>query len=172
MSGESTPRDLATREELERVFGATARCSGCGAAVEHYRIMALFFHQTAAVRAYCRVCYPSATEGEYHARGDGMMLDYATFASRFGPPGPPPPPVSPADRVLLALVSDASLATLAPANEAFARKRGRAPYAISAGFVIGGTPRAATFALAVDGGVERLAGDPDACARVRAAAGR
>jgi hypothetical protein len=170
VSGESTPREVATREPLERAFGATARCSGCGAEVEQYRVMALFFHETAIVRAYCRVCYSSAVEGDYHARGEHLRLDYDAFAARFGPPGPPPPPVSPADRVLLALVDDDSLASLAPANEAFARKRGRAPYAIRAGFLIGGTARTATFALAPDGGLSRLAGDPDACARVRSAA--
>jgi hypothetical protein len=169
VSGESAPREAATREPLERVFGPSARCSGCGASVEHYRVVALFFHETAVVRAYCRVCYPSAVEGDYHARGDGLRLDYTTFAARFGPAGPPPPPVTPADRVLLSLVTDDALASLAPANEAFARKRGRAPYAIRAGFLIDGKSRAATFALAPDGGVERLSGDPDACARVRAA---
>ncbi|MBI3539761.1 MAG: hypothetical protein HY076_05765 [Candidatus Eisenbacteria bacterium] len=99
-----------------------------------------------------------------------MIVDYATFAARFGPPGPAPPPVTPADRALLALVRDASLVSLAPANEAFARKRGPAPYAVRAGFVLGGAPREATFALAADGGVTRLAGDAEVCARIRALA--
>ena len=170
MSGESSPRQATAHEPLERAFGERARCSDCGAEAENYRIMVLFFHQTAAVRAYCRACYPAATEGDYHANGDGMLMDFATFVARFGPAGPPPPPVTPVDRVLLALVRDPSLRALSPANEAFARKRGPSPHAVSAAFEIGGSPRQATFTVSMTGALGDLAGDADACARVRATA--
>jgi hypothetical protein len=169
VSGESAPRPVAAAEPLDRVFGETARCSTCGVAVAGYRVVALFFHQTAAIRAYCPGCYPAATEGDYHAGGDGLILDFATFAARFGAPGPPPPPVTPVDRVLLALVRDSSLRSLSPANEVFARKRGRPPYVVRAGFAMDGAEKVATLTIAADGTAAGIAGDPQACEWARTA---
>lgn len=171
MSGESVPRTTAGLEPLERVFGARAVCNACAASVAEYRVVALFLHDTAVVRAYCAACYPAAADGDYHAGGDGMILDYAGFAARFGAPGPPPPRATPVDRLLAALVRDPGLRMLSPPNEAFARKRSRAPYAIRAAFVIEGREREASFTLAADGGLDGLTGDPLAAARARALIG-
>lgn len=167
MSGESTPRATAGAESLERVFGARAVCNGCAEPIADYRVVALFLHETAVVRAYCAECYPAATDGEYHAGGDGLILDYAGFAARFGAPGPPPPAATPVDRMLATLVRDPALRALSPPNEAFARKRSRSPYPMRVGFFIGGGSREASFTLTPDGTVQELAGDPLACARVR-----
>lgn len=169
MSGESAPRAGGGAEPLDRAFGATARCSTCGATVAGYRVVALFYHETAAIRAYCATCYPDATEGDYHAAGDGLILDFATFAARFGAPGPPPPPVTPVDRLLLALVRDPALRSLSPANEVFARKRGRPPYVVRAGFAVDGAEKLATITIGADGTDAGVAGDPEACARASAA---
>ncbi len=109
MSGESTPRTTVAAEALERAFGARAVCNACATPVEDYRVVALFLHETAVVRAYCRRCYPAAAEGEHSAAGDGLLLDYASFAARFGAPGPPPPPATAVDRALTTLVRDPAL---------------------------------------------------------------
>jgi hypothetical protein len=172
MSGESTPRATAGPEALERVFGARAKCNACAAPVDDYRVVALFLHETAVVRAYCGQCYPAAAEGDYHAGGDGLLMDYAAFAARFGAPGPPPPPATPVDRKLAALVRDPALRLLSPGSEAFARKRRRSPYPLRAGFLIAGSPREASFTLAPEGALDGLTGDPLACARVREVLGR
>jgi hypothetical protein len=167
MSGESVPRTAAGLEPLERVFGARAVCNACGEPVAEYRVVALFLHETAVIRAYCAGCYPDATDGEYHAGGDGLILDYASFAARFGAPGPPPPAATPVDRILAALVRDPALRMLWPGSEAYARKRRFSPYPIRAGFLIAGRSREASFTLTPGGGMDGLSGDPLACARVR-----
>jgi hypothetical protein len=172
VSGESTPRATAGTEPLERVFGAQAVCNACAARVGDYRVIALFLHETAVVRAYCGHCYPAAAEGDYHAGGDGLLLDYAAFAARFGAPGPPPPPATPVDRLLAALVRDPALRALSPGSEAFARKRRQVPYPVRAGFLIEGSGREASFMLAPDGRMDGPSGDPLACARVRELLGR
>ncbi len=167
MSGESTPRSMVAAAALERVFGTRAVCNACAASVADYRVVALFLHDTAVVRAYCGPCYPAAAEGTYWAGGDGLLLDYAGFAARFGAPGPPPPPATWVDRVLAALVRDPALRGLSPANEAFARKRRQVPYPVRATFLIEGVLCEATLALAPDGRVTALAGAPAACQRLR-----
>jgi len=167
MSGESVPRTTAGGEALERAFGARAVCNACAAPVADYRVIALFLHETAVVRAYCAGCYPAAADGEYHAAGDGLILDYAGFTARFGAPGPPPPSATPADRRLVALVRDPALRALSPPSEALARKRSAAPYPVRARFLIDGRDREASFTLASDGRVDGFAGDPLARARAR-----
>ena len=119
------------------------------------------------VRAYCRHCYPAAADGEYCAAGDGLLLDYAEFAARFGPPGPPPPPATPVDRMLAALIRDPALRTLSPASEAFARRRRQVPYPVLAGVVIDGLVAEARLVLSTAGAIADLTGHPGACARVR-----
>ncbi|MGH7731373.1 MAG: hypothetical protein ACRENJ_09000, partial [Candidatus Eiseniibacteriota bacterium] len=99
------------------MFGPRAVCNACVASIPEYRIVALFLHETAVVRAYCPRCYPAAADGDYHARGDGLMTDYAGFAARFGPPGPPPPPATPVDRLLTVFIRDPALRRLSPASE-------------------------------------------------------
>ena len=130
-------------------------------------MVALFLHQTAAVRAYCGRCYPAAAEGDYHAGGDGLLLDYAEFAARFGAPGPPPPPTTPVDRMLAILVRDPALRLLSPGSEAVARKRRRLPYPVRAGFAIEGVTREAQLTPTPEGQLSALTGDAAACARVR-----
>ena len=172
MSGESVARATAGTETFERVFGANATCNACAAQVPDYRVIALFLHETAVVRAYCAACYPAAADGDYQAGGDGLILDYATFAARFGAPGPPPPAATPVDRMLAALVRDPTLRALSPPNEAFARKRSPAPYPVRATFVLEGQAREASFVLAPDGRIDALAGDRLACARTLERSGR
>lgn len=172
MSGESVARATAGAETFERVFGARATCNACAVQVPDYRVIALFLHETAVVRAYCAACYPAAADGDYHAGGDGLILDYATFAARFGAPGPPPPAATPVDRMLAALVRDPALRALLPPSEAFARKRSPAPYPVRATFVLEGETREASFVLAPDGRIDGLAGDRLACDRTRERSGR
>jgi hypothetical protein len=129
--------------------------------------VALFLHETAVVRAYCGRCYPAAAEGDYHAGGDGLLLDYAAFAVRFGAPGPPPPPATPVDRMLAALLRDPALRLLSPPSEALARKRRQTHYTVQAGFDIDGVTREARMSVAPEGRMTALTGDPAACARVR-----
>lgn len=167
MSGESAPRVAVGSEPLERVFGAEAACNACGTRVADYRVVALFLHETAAIRAYCARCYPAAADGDYRAGGDGLLLDYAAFAARFGAPGPPPPPTTPVDRRLAALVRDPALRLLAPGSEAVARRRRLVPYPVRAGFALDGATREAQMSVAPDGRMTALAGDPAACDRVR-----
>lgn len=167
MSGEATPRATGGSEVLERAFGARAICNACRAAVEGYRVVVLFLHDTALVRAYCPDCYPAAADGDYRAGGDGMLLDYAAFAARFGAPGPPPPPATPVDRMLAALVRDPALRRLSPPSEALARKRLHVPYPVRAAFLLEGATREAELMLAPAGRVTALSGDAAACARVR-----
>jgi hypothetical protein len=167
MSGESTPRATAGNEALERVFGAEAACNACASRVGDYRVVVLFLHDTAVVRAYCGHCYPAAAEGDYRAGGDGLLLGYAAFAARFGAPGPPPPPATPVDRMLAALVRDPALRRLSPPSEALARKRRRSPYPVRAGFEIDGATCEARMSVAPEGRMTGLTGDPAACARVR-----
>lgn len=167
MSGESAPRTTAGAEPLERAFGARAACNACAALVDDYRVVALFLHETAVVRAYCAGCYPVAAEGEYHAGGDGLLIDYADFALRFGAPGPPPPPATPVDGMLARLIRDPGLRRLSPGSEAFARKRRQVPYPVRVEFLIEGGVRAASFTLAPDGRMDGPTGDPAVCDRVR-----
>jgi hypothetical protein len=167
MSGESTPRATAGTEPLDRAFGPRAVCNACGTPVESYRVVAFFLHQTAVVRAYCDPCYAAAAEGDYHAGGDGLILDFAGFAARFGSPGPVPPPATPVDRMLALLVRDPALRALSPASEAFARKRRQVPYRVRAAFLLDGARREVVLTVAPEGGLAALSGDPIAGARVR-----
>jgi len=128
VSGESTRSATAGAVAFERAFGETARCNRCQATISDYRVLAVFLHETAAVRAYCQACYEIAIEGEYHARGDGLILDYAGFAERFGAAGPPPPPCTPVDQVLGVLIHDPALRSLSPPSEALARRTRTTPY--------------------------------------------
>lgn len=130
-------------------------------------MVVVFLHETAAVRAYCARCYPAAAEGDYHAGGDGMLLDYDGFASRFGSAGPPPPPATPVDRLLTALIRDPALRRLSPANEAVARRRRQVPYPVRVELLLDGSPAEASFTASTLGAILELSGDPAACARVR-----
>ena len=120
------------------------------------------------MRAYCGHCYPAAAEGDYHAGGDGLLLDYAGFARRFGAPGPPPPPSTAVDRLLTALLRDPALRLLSPASEAIARRRRQVPYPVRAAFMIEGGIREALATVATAGQLIALVGHPAACARVKA----
>ena len=167
MSGESAPRTAVGSEPLDRVFGAEAACNACGARVAGYRVVALFLHETVVVRAYCPRCYPAAADGDYHAGGDGLTLDYPAFAARFGAPGPPPPPTTPVDRMLAALVRDPALRLLSPGSEAVARRRRLSPYPVRVGFAIEDATLEARMTVTPEGRMASLTGDPAACARVR-----
>jgi len=154
-------------EALERAFGPSAVCNACGGSSVDYRVVAVFLHGTAAVRAYCPPCYPAAADGDYHAGGDGMVLDYGEFATRFGAAGPPPPPATPVDRLFTALIRDPALRRLTPASEAVARRRRQVPYPVSVTMHLGGAPAEAQMTLSALGAIVALAGDPAACTRVR-----
>ena len=167
MSGESTPRATVGSEPLERAFGPRATCNACGAVGEDYRVVVLFLHDTAIVRSYCESCYPAAADGDYHAGGSGLLLDYRSFAERFGAPGPPPPPQTPVDRMLASLVRDPALRVLSPGTEAVARRRRQTPYPVRAGFALGGAMREARLTITPDGRLASLTGDDAACTRVR-----
>ena len=119
------------------------------------------------VRAYCPHCYPAAADGVYHAAGDGVLMDYAGFAARFGPPGPPPPPPTPVDRLLTLLIRDPALRMLSPASEAVARRRRLVPYPVRVDLLVDGVLAEAGMTLSPAGVVADLAGHPGACARVR-----
>lgn len=119
------------------------------------------------VRAYCPRCYPAAADGDYQAGGDGLLMDYAGFAARFGPPGPPPPPSTPVDRLLTRLIRDSLLRRLSPASEAVARRRRRLPYPVRVELMMDGALAEARMTLSITGVVADLTGDPGACARVR-----
>ena len=142
-------------------------CNACSASVDGYRIVALFLHETAVVRAYCARCYPAAADGDYHAAGDGLLMDYAAFAARFGPPGPPPPPSTPVDRLLTRLIRDPALRRLSPASEAVARRRRQVPYRVHVVLSIDGASAEARLTLSAAGIMADLTGHPGACARVR-----
>jgi hypothetical protein len=154
-------------EALERAFGPSAVCNACAASSADYRVVVVFLHETAAVRAYCPRCYPAAADGDYHAGGDGMVLDYGDFAARFGAAGPPPPPATPVDRLLTALIRDPALRRLIPASEAVARRRRQVPYPVRVTMHLGGAPVEAQITVAALGAIVSLAGDPAACTRVR-----
>ena len=162
-----TPRATVCAEALERAFGPRAVCNACGATTAEYRVVAVFLHQTAAIRAYCAGCYPAAADGDYHAAGDGMVTDFATFVRRFGSAGPPPPPATPVDRLLTALIRDPALTRLSPASEAVARRRRRVPYPVEVTMRIDGADASARFTLSALGAMIALTGDPAACARVQ-----
>ncbi|TMQ69908.1 MAG: hypothetical protein E6K80_10165 [Candidatus Eisenbacteria bacterium] len=163
MSGESTRSSAASAAAFERAFGDRARCNRCDASVADYRVLAVFLHDMVAVRAYCPECYTHAVEGEYHARGDGLILDYPGFAARFGAAGPAPPPCTPVDRALRTLIREPALRSIAPPSEALARRARQTPYRFQLEMEEG----AATLALMPDGAVSALDGAPRACARVR-----
>ncbi|HET9328349.1 MAG TPA: hypothetical protein VFQ05_16405 [Candidatus Eisenbacteria bacterium] len=128
MSGESTRSGIASAAAFERAFGDSARCNRCGSVTPEYRVLAVFLHDTVAMRAYCQPCYDVAIEGEYHAGGDGFILHYEEFTKRFGAAGPPPPPCTPVDQVLSALIRDPALRSLKPPSEALARRTRKTPY--------------------------------------------
>ena len=142
-------------------------CNACGTAIPAYRVVAVFLHETAAVRAYCARCYPAAADGDYHAGGDGILLDFAAFARRFGSAGPPPPPATPVDRLFARLIRDPALRRLSPANEAVARRRRQVPYPVRVAWLVDGALAEARFTVSPPGAVVDLSGDPSACARVR-----
>jgi hypothetical protein len=166
MSGESTGRTTTAREALEHAFGDAAACNRCGERIGDYRVVAQFLHDTAAVRAYCGACYPRV-EGEYHALGDGLLLPFDEFARRFGAPGPAPPPITRVDRVLVRFLAQPDVVRLVPASEALAKRRRTTPYLFNLGVRVGAEVRAVMLALAPDGSVTSLQGEPVACGRVR-----
>ena len=166
MSGESTSRSMIAPEALERAFGDSAACNRCGARVPDYRVVAHFLHDTAAVRAYCRKCYPRV-EGQYHAAGDGLLLGFDEFARRFGAPGPAPPAATRVDRLLARLIASPEVARLVPPSEALAKRRRATPYTFDLGVRVGEDVRAVMLALEADGSVASLQGEPVACERVR-----
>jgi len=96
-----------------------------------------------------------------------MLLDFAGFASRFGPAGPPPPPATPVDRLLTALIRDPALRRLSPASEAVARRRRQTPYPVRVAMLIEGSLAEASLTLSTLGAIVGIEGDPAACARVR-----
>jgi hypothetical protein len=145
-------------------------CNACAVASVDYRVVVVFLHGTAAVRAYCPRCYPAAADGDYHAAGDGMLLDYAAFAARFGPAGPPPPPATPVDRLLTALIRDPALRRLTPASEAVARRRRAVPNPVRVTMHLDGALVEAQMTISALGAIVALAGDAAACARVRESA--
>jgi hypothetical protein len=167
MSGESTSRVTAGVEPLERAFGDAAACNRCGVVSPDYRVIATFLHDTVAVRAYCGSCYPEV-EGEYHARGDGLLMGFGEFARRFGSPGPPPPPCTPVDGMLAMLLRDPTVRSLAPASEALARRTRTTPYRFRVVLEVEGAARAAELAVNPTGRIEGIAGDPEARERLRA----
>jgi hypothetical protein len=171
MSGEATSRVASSAAALERAFGAEATCNRCAARVEDYRVVVVFLHDTAAVRAYCRDCYPVAVDGSYFARGSGDVLEYAAFGERFGSPGPAPPPATPVDRILAALVRDPALVSVSPRSEAGARRLGALPYRFRVELSVGGAVRAAVLVVSPKGRVVTLEGDDAACALVKRAVG-
>ena len=169
VSGEATSKSSQSAEPLERACGPEAACNRCGARVRDYRVVATFLHQTAAVRAYCRDCYPQASEGEYFAAGDGLVLDYARFADRFGAPGPAPPPVTPVDRMLARLVRDPALVSLAPWSEAGARRQGTRPYRFRIACRLEARVCAAELSVSPNGDVASIEGEDAAREWLRSA---
>jgi len=171
MSGESSTRTEPAHEPLERVFGERTRCSACLAESEGYRVLALFLHDHAIVRAYCPECYGSAAEGDYSTRGESVVLDFDAFVARFGCPGPRPRATA-VDRALLALMRDSELSGLWPASECFARRNGPAPFRFTAGYRVAGAEEiAASFLMDELGAVLEFDADPVARARVERALG-
>lgn len=168
MSGESAPRPHEAHEALERAFGERTTCSTCAEEVDDYRVVTLFLHDHAVVRACCPGCYDDALEGDYAARSASLVLDYDAFVARFGCPGPRPRP-SAVDRALLALVRDPALSGLSPASECAARRRGPPPYRIAATYRDGGDEVAASFRIGPDGAATDLDAHPAARARVERA---
>lgn len=168
MSGESTTRAAMDTAAFEKAFGDTARCNRCLAGIPDYRVIATFLHDTVAVRAYCPGCYPSAVEGEYHAFGDGLVLDYPGYAARFGPAGPPPPPCTPVDRMLTALIREPALRSLAPASEVLARRALTTPYRFRVELHLEGATETAQLLVAPEGKILAVDGDPAAVSRLRA----
>jgi hypothetical protein len=166
MSGESTARQITSAEAMEQAFGERAACNRCGERTAEYRVVAHFLHDTAAVRAYCRACYPHV-DGQYHARGDGLLLTWDEFARRFGAPGPQPPPATKVDRLLARLVGSAAVARLVPPSEALAKRTRLMPYTFDLGVRVGEDVRAVMLALEIDGSVASIQGEPVACERVR-----
>lgn len=170
MSGESTRQPHEVHEALERVFGDRTRCSACVEERTDYRVLTLFLHDHAVVRAYCPGCYEDAVDGEYAARGESLVLDFDAFVARFGCPGPRPRP-SAVDRALLALVRDPGLTGLSPASECFARRRGAAPYRVTASYRDGAGEITASFVVAADGSARGFDAHPEARRRVERALG-
>ena len=82
MSGEATSKTSASAEAFERAFGSVAACNRCQSRIEDYRVVAVFLHDTAAVRAYCRACYPAASEADYFAGGERVFLQVIQDAQR------------------------------------------------------------------------------------------
>jgi hypothetical protein len=169
VSGEASTRETPGTAALERAFGERARCNACSVAVADYRVVALFLHETAVVRAYCPDCYGAAADGDYFARGDGLVLGYPEFAARFGPPGPPPRPAGPVDRLLTALVRAPEVRSLSPASEAVARRRRQMPYRFVVGVEWASALESAELRVRPDGQIEQLSGGDAACALVRQA---
>lgn len=171
MSGESTPRATASAVAFERAFGDAAVCNRCAKRAAGYRVIATFLHDTVAVRAYCPECYDVAIAGEYHARGDGVVLDYSGFAERFGAAGPPPPPCTPADRFLAGLIRDPAVEFLAPPSESLARRTRSMPYRIRLELRIEGASRPAELSLTPEGRATVLDADPTTRERLKALLG-
>jgi hypothetical protein len=167
VSGESTRSATANVAAFDRAFGDSATCNRCAKPAPDYRVLAVFLHDMVAVRAYCPACYEAALEGEYHARGDGVILDYHGFTERFGAAGPPPPPCTPVDRVLRALIRDPELLSLAPPSEALARRTGAMPYRFTIEIAEVGAQGRVVLSLTPEGKVVALEGSEPGKARVQ-----
>jgi hypothetical protein len=171
VSGESTRSTTSDVAAFEHAFGDEATCNRCRERIREYRVLAVFLHDTVAVRAYCAACYEAALEGEYHARGDGVILDYAAFVERFGNAGPPPPPCTPVDRALRALICDPELLSLIPPSEALARRTGEMPYRFTVEIAEVGAQGRVILALSPDGTIVTMDGSAPARARVQTLVG-
>lgn len=167
MSGESTRKSTPRGEDLDHVFGEKATCNRCVMRWPGYRVIVTFYHDLAAIRAYCPTCYPLATEGEYHAAGDGLLLAAESYAQRFGAPGAPATATS-ISRLLAALVRDPALRELVPGTEAAARRLGQKPYRFLVEMDVEGEPLEAVMVVEPGGRVQAVEGDPPVRARLLA----
>ena len=170
MSGESTRQSASPGEDLERAFGEKASCNRCGMRWPGYRVIVSFFHDLAAVRAYCPTCYEVAVEGEYHAAGDGLLLAVEDYARRFGNPGAASAPTA-INRLLAQVVRDPALRELVPGTEAAARRLGHVPYRFLVEMEVEGEPLDAVVVIEPDGRVQAVEGDPPLRDRLQALIG-
>ena len=169
MSGESTRQSASAGEDLETVFGEKATCNRCVMRWPGYRVIVSFFHDLAAIRAYCPTCYELATEGEYYAAGDGLLLTAEAFARRFGAPDAAAADTT-INRLLGALVRDPALRELVPGSEAAARRLGHTPYRFLVEMEIEGEPYDAVVVVEPGGRVQAIEGDPPVRTRLQALA--
>jgi len=166
MSGESTRKSAPASESLDQVFGEKATCNRCGARWPGYRTIVSFFDDVVAIRGYCPLCYEVASEGEYHAAGNGLILDGAEYARRFGAPAAVATS-TPVNRLLATLVRDPALRELVPGTEAAARRLGHSPHRFLVEMEIDDEPLDAVLVVEPGGRVVAVEGDPRVCARLR-----